>query len=108
MTTVVEHPIRLWGGIIVLMGAALGTVWAVFQRLETYDIALLNIQDQVQQFERRLEQENEDWWNDDKEQHAEVTRKLDQIFEAVVDVGADMQYSLGEHAGRHHSEQPEE
>jgi len=111
-----EHPVRLWGGVAVTVVAALGAGWALFERLEAYDLQLAAISGQVadlREFARAnheaLTRENEDWWDDDNDQHAQVMSELRRIgaaqqgiLEAVIDAGADVKFALGVHAGQHH------
>lgn len=134
-----EHPVRLWSGVVIGTIAALGTGWGLFVKMEQYDLALVSLGEQVgdlhtliEQNDKRLGQENEDWWEDDKAQHAAVMDQFRTVIstqqqirasqgeivatasmvrqlaadhrnlhEAILDVGADIQFALGKHEGQH-------
>lgn len=106
MTDAPAHPWRNALASLAVAAAAIGVGWALFQKLEAYDVALIEVRDAVSDLDA-LERERHNALANRASsaalQRSQIADQLRQVHEATLDVGADMQHSLGFHEGQHHS-----
>lgn len=138
MTARPAHPWRNLLAGLAVAGTALGVGWALFDKLEEYDLALAALSADVGDVAELVRQSRADLGNRSSSaavQRTQITSLLnqvintqqkirstqsvnvtlaslvrelardhDQLQEAILDVGADIQFKLGFHEGQHHGD----
>ena len=137
MTSPTSPPWRNLVAGVAVAGTAIGIGWALFQKLEEYDLKLAALSAEVDDVAELVRQSRADLGNrasGASVQRTQITSLLNQIIntqqkirstqsvnvtlaslvrdlsrdhdqlqEAILDVGADIQFKLGFHEGKHHS-----
>ena len=96
MTT--EHPVRALGAVVVIGLGVIGGGWALFERLEQYDLNFVEVVDAIEDLQRVVEandkrqtQLNEAWLLDDKNSHAAQSRLINSVIQTQRDIRVEQQ-----------------